>query len=212
MSSYQYRKSHHGISYTGKLASLYWIRALEPPMMTKLIWGVSVLRGTVGIYPLILIHCFVVFSVVVFESSFVDNSCHMFKFILSTLESGSRHDTNFVTTGATAGCRYKSNMELDIFFVVNTLSNKQSSYWWFETPWRDVTVIITNLPEYANPRDSKRRTATWHVKSGWIRSPQNRVPETCKMLEKMPTFIPSPAIFSTNISFHGLSFNPSMDK
>ena len=55
MTSYQYRKSHcgdktvlrpsclhSGISYTGKMTSLYWIRALEC-FLRRIIWDVSVL-------------------------------------------------------------------------------------------------------------------------------------------------------------------------
>ena len=58
MSSYQYRKSHcgdktfvrrtsylhNGISYTGKMSSLYWIRALEKPISEACAHGVDQLH------------------------------------------------------------------------------------------------------------------------------------------------------------------------
>ena len=67
MSSYQYRKSHcgdktvvrlsylhNGISYTGKMTSLYWIRALN-------IWGE--LYQNHGCWCLGSLHCYVISSV-----------------------------------------------------------------------------------------------------------------------------------------------------
>ena len=44
----------------------------------------------------------------------------------------------------------------DVFFViwVNKLLNKQSSYWWYETPWSssDVTLVLTWYRNYSHFR------------------------------------------------------------